>query len=212
MYLAINLDEESITKAQTFLQGFTAGRPQLRDKVQNWRIPHSLHVTICMGSNSKRKYNYRKGEAEIITVTGIMVGEGNIALRVKVRAPLNNDRPHITMCYDMAGGFKPKDSNNIELTVAVKPFQLNCKVKENTITMPEVIMVENAKYDGDINRLIEIAQQYRKDNNRGAYNDLLRIGEGSPMEDVSWTPQEAKIITDLWETFGEVPEQFHWKK
>ena len=78
-----------------------------------------------MGGNIDRKFNYREGETEVVEVTGIMIGEGNIALRVEVPRPTKNPKnPHITMLYNKEGGFKPKDSNFIGLTIKVKPFIL----------------------------------------------------------------------------------------
>lgn len=73
-------------------------------------------MTICMGSNSKGKYNWEIGEEVSLRV--VSIGHSDLACAAMVELPegkkIKNKIPHVTMAVDIDNGGKPVMSNKIK--------------------------------------------------------------------------------------------------
>ena len=121
MYKAIVLDQKS--------------QKWLRDNVRSEDVDVLCHhITICMGSDSKRKYPFEVGEVVTVTVEKLgwclakdlpekqrakLPDTTNdytiLAMCIGVKLPdgkhVKNDIPHVTLTVDREAGGKPMHSN-----------------------------------------------------------------------------------------------------
>ena len=108
MYLAVVLDEKSSKELESCIPS----------DFREWKV-YCHHMTICMGSNSKGKYNWEVGEeVELEVVSMGKTGWKGGALAAMVRIPegkrIKNAIPHVTMAVDVDNGGKPVMSNKIK--------------------------------------------------------------------------------------------------
>ena len=104
-YLAVVLDRNSSKKVLRKLPFFPT---------QFW-TKYGHHMTICMGTNKKGKYNWEVGEEVTLAIDAIGISDMACAARVILPEGkvIKNAIPHITLAVNTAEGGKPKMSNDI---------------------------------------------------------------------------------------------------
>lgn len=106
-YLAVVLDKKSSEALESHMPDWYYTRDQ-------WKT-YCHHMTICMGSNSKGKYNWEVGEKVSLLV--VSIGFDHRVCAAMVRLPegkrIKNKIPHVTMAVNTKNGGKPVMSNRI---------------------------------------------------------------------------------------------------
>jgi hypothetical protein len=96
---------------------------------EGWAV-RGHHCTVDMKPATKSIGSAFVGQTVELKVVRLGRLEGIMAVEVETVVPSKNSRKHVTLCYNEAGGWKPKQSNDIEMWMDVEPFVLAGVVQE----------------------------------------------------------------------------------